>query len=160
MSSFRLTSPLKLRDGAEQTVGTDIFALRKEDNGWRLELKSGEHWLGVYRFDLVEQSEADIAALSAQIEAEYFRLPLLYAARLDNGVRVSLTNNRLSIRRPDEPRERHFAPDVETLKTMLIERFGIILPSADELDPALARVIENAPAQEPPEQEPSDEAAD
>ncbi|KKB07977.1 arylamine N-acetyltransferase family protein [Devosia chinhatensis] len=149
MSSFTLTAPLKLRDGVEQKVGNDTFRLLRDDALWRLEVRVGEDWRGVYQFDLVEQGPAEIEAINSLVETEYQSRALLYAARIDGEVRSTLSGNRLSIYRPGEPRERRHAPDVETLKAILSEVFRITLPSAEDLDPALARVIEAAPPVEP-----------
>ena len=148
-SIFRLTAPLKLRDGVEQQVGADLYRLIREGERWRLEVQIDAEWRGVYQFDLVEQSESDIAALNALIEHEYFTRALLFAARIDKEGRRSLTGNRLTIYRPGQERERRYAQDVDALKTMLTEVFRITLPQAiDLLDPALQRVIDAAPPAE------------
>jgi len=147
-STFPLTAPLKLRDGVEQAVGQDTYRLTRTDERWRLDVKLGEDWRGLYQFDLVEQTAEDIAAINTVVEAEYFGRALLYAARVDGDARISLSGNRLSIYRPDQERERRWAKDASELKTMLSEVFRITLPAAlDELDPALQRVIDAAPPQ-------------
>jgi len=148
-SIFILTAPLKLRDGVEQQVGSETFRLTKSGERWLLEVKLDEAWRGIYQFDLVEQSADEIAAINSVVETEYFNRALLFAARVEGGVRYSLSGNRLSIHRPDQPRERRYAGDVAALKTMLSEVFRITLPAAvDLLDPALQRVIDAAPPAE------------
>lgn len=147
-SIFILTAPLKLRDGVEQQVGDDLFRLTREGERWRLDVKVDDQWRGVYQFDLVEQGEQEIAAINHLVETEYFTRALLYAARVDREGRRSLSGNRLSIYRPGQPRERRYAEDVEALKVILAEVFRIALPSSEELDPALQRVIDAAPPAE------------
>ena len=147
-SIFTLTAPLKLRDGVEQPVGTELFRLTKDGERWRLDVKIDEDWRGLYQFGLTEQTDSDIASLNSLVEADYFKRALLCAARVDKDGRSALSGNRLSIYRPGQERERRYAEDVAALKTMLVEVFRITLPAAiDLLDPALQRVIDaSAPA--------------
>lgn len=146
MSSFLLTAPIRLRDGVEQQVGADLFRVIREGERWRLEVKRDEAWHGVYQFDLVEQSEAEIAAINSAVETIYFERALLFAARVDGEARHALTGTELTTSRPGQEPERRQAPDVETLKAILAEVFRITLPVAEDLDPALVRVIARAPA--------------
>ncbi|MGV8854619.1 MAG: arylamine N-acetyltransferase family protein [Devosia sp.] len=144
-SIFTLTAPLKLRDGVEQQVGHDLFRLTREGELWRLDVNVEDDWRGLYQFELVEQGESEIAAISSLVEKEYFERALLFAARVDKDGHSALSGNRLSIYRPGQPRERRYAADVEALKAMLSEVFRITLPPAELLDPALQRVIDAAP---------------
>ncbi|MBU1306773.1 MAG: arylamine N-acetyltransferase [Alphaproteobacteria bacterium] len=144
-SIFRLTAPLKLRDGTEQQIGETLYRLSKNEQMWLLEVKHDEQWHGLYQFELVEQSEHDIAAINGMVEAEYFNRALLFAVREDKDGRLSLSGNRLSIHRPGQERERRYAESVEALKTMLGETMRLTLPTGDDLDPALQRVIDAAP---------------
>jgi N-hydroxyarylamine O-acetyltransferase len=144
-SIFRLTAPLKLRDGTEQQIGETLYRLSKNEQMWLLEVKHDEKWHGLYQFELVEQSEHDIAAINGMVEAEYFNRALLFAVRADKDGRLSLSGNRLSIHRPGQARERRYAESVEALKTMLGETMRLTLPTGDDLDPALQRVIDAAP---------------
>ncbi len=146
MSSFVLTAPIRLRDGVEQQVGADLFRVIREGERWRLEVKRDEAWHGVYQFDLVEQGAAEIAEISSAVETIYFERALLFAARVDGETRHSLTGTELTTHRPGQEPELRYAPDVETLKSILAEVFRITLPVAEDLDPALARVIARAPA--------------
>ena len=145
-SMFMLTAPLKLRDGVEQQLGNELYRLSKTGEGWRLDVKVDGDWRGLFQFDLVEQSDSDIAALNSAVEAEYFKRGQLHAARAEGDLRSRLSGNRLSIYRPGQEPERRYAGDVEALKAMLVEVFRITLPLAlDLLDPALQRVIDAAP---------------
>jgi N-hydroxyarylamine O-acetyltransferase len=144
-SIFRLTAPLKLRDGTEQQIGETLYRLSKNEQMWLLEVKHDEQWHGLYQFELVEQSEHDIAAINGMVEAEYFNRALLFAVRADKDGRLSLSGNRLSIHRPGQERERRYAESVEALKAMLGETMRLTLPTGDDLDPALQRVIDAAP---------------
>lgn len=144
MSSFILTAPIRLRDGVEQQVGPDLFRMLREGERWRLEVKRDEAWHGVYQFDLVEQGPDEIAAISAAVETVYFERALLFAARVEGELRHALSGTRLSSYRPGAEPERRFAPDVETLRAILSEVFRITLPVAEDLDPALQRVLDRA----------------
>ena len=144
-SIFTLTAPLKLRDGVEQPVGNDLFRLTKIDELWRLDVSVAGEWRGIYQFELVEQGEDDIAAISSLVEKEYFERALLFAARVGKEGHSALKGNRLRIYRPEQEREQRYAEDVESLRAMLTEVFGISLPPADLLDPALQRVLDAAP---------------
>ena len=145
-SIFRLTAPLKLRDGVEQQVGADLFRLTRQEALWRLDVKFEDEWRGLYQFEPVERSDSEIAEINSLIETEYFNRALLFAARTDKEARYALTGKRLSIYRPGQERERRYAEDVAALKAMLADVFLITLPAAiDVLDPALQRVIDAAP---------------
>ena len=149
-STFMLTAPIKLRDGLEQQVGRELFRPIRQAEGWLLEVKVGDDWHGVYQFDLAEQGDSDIAALSHAAEKHYFDHALLLAARIDKDGRSVLSGTRLSIHRPGEAPELRHAADVDALKAMLNEVFRITLPLAvDLLDPALQRVIaaDDAPSE-------------
>ena len=143
-SIFTLTAPLKLRDGVEQQAGSELFRLTRQDELWRLDVRVGEDWRGLYQFDLVEQGDTEIAAINSLIEVEYFNRALLFASRTDKDGQTTLSGNRLSIYRPGEERQQRYAEDVEALKAMLTEVFRITLPPAEALDPALQRVLDAA----------------
>ena len=145
-SVFTLTAPLKLRDGVEQQVGANLFRLSKVDALWRLEVKVRDDWRGLYQFEPVEQSEADIAAISSLVEKEYFSRALLFAARVDKEGHYALSGNRLSIYRPDQEPERRYAEDIAALRSMLSDTFRITLPTGEDFEPALQRVLDAAPA--------------
>ncbi|WP_137150342.1 arylamine N-acetyltransferase [Devosia sp. FKR38] len=146
-SIFTLTAPLKLRDGVEQTVGNDVFRLSKVEALWRLDVRVRDEWRGLYQFEPVEQSPADIAAINSLVETEYFNRALLFAARVDKEAHYALSGNRLSIYRPGQEPERRFAEDVPALRTMLAEVFRITLPTREDFEPALARVMSAVAAQ-------------
>lgn len=146
MSSFLLTAPIKLRDGAEQQVGNDLFRVSRENDRWRLDVQREGEWAGVYHFDLLEQTEVEVVDLNARVATEYHSRSLLFASRVDGEARHKLSGTRLSTYRPGEATERRVAPDVETLRAILTEVFRITLPRAEDLDPALQRVIDAAAA--------------
>lgn len=146
-SVFTLTTPLKLRDGVEQTVGNDVFRLSKVEALWRLDVRVRDEWRGLYQFEPVEQSPADIAAINSLVETEYFNRALLFAARVDKEAHYALSGNRLSIYRPGQEPERRYAEDVPALRAMLAEVFRITLPTREDFEPALQRVMDAVAAQ-------------
>ena len=139
-----LTAPLKLRNDVEQTTPNGVYRLSPVGEGFRLDMQLGEDWAPVYRFDLVEQTDADCARLSDTIAADHHARLLLIVSRVQPGMRTNLSGNRLTIHRPDQERERRILTSVEELRTLLSDTFGITLPDAELLDPALQKVLDAA----------------
>jgi len=140
--SMTLTTPLRLRGGQEQETPFATYRLVGEAPSYRLEVRIGEEWKPVYAFDLIEKSEDDYAALNA---ATYPRFAdMLVAARTEKDVRHTLRDLRLSHYGRDggEP-QRRILTSVAEIREALSETFGIALPPADLLDPALERVLAN-----------------
>ncbi|MEO5807094.1 arylamine N-acetyltransferase [Devosia sp.] len=139
--SCTLTAPLKLRTEVEQTTPNDTFRLMPIGDGFRLEVKFNEVWRPAYQFELTEPTDADYAALSAEIAAKQHQAGLLIAARVQPGLRTTLRHNLLSTYRPGEERDRRILTSVEDIRAALSDTFGIALPTSDLLDPALAQML-------------------
>ncbi|KKC37808.1 hypothetical protein WH87_08930 [Devosia epidermidihirudinis] len=145
--TFTLLAPLKLRADSEQTIGQETYRITRNGEGFRLDVKLNETWHAVYQFDLIEHDAAAIAALSTYVETVYHERALLFVSRGDKEGRYNLSGNRLTIHRPGVERERRYATSVEELKAILSETFRIALPPAQELDPALQRVLDAQPVE-------------
>lgn len=138
--SMTLTAPLKLRAGIEQETPYGAYRLVGEAPSYRLEAKVLEDWKPVYSFDLIEQSEEDYTALN---DAVYSRMTdALVAARSEKDQRHTLRDFRLSTYpREAGEIERRVLTSAAEIKAVLSETFGINLPAAEILDPALERLL-------------------
>lgn len=141
-----LTSPLRLRPGLEQETPHEKFRLAGEEPVLRLEALIGEDWRPVYEFDMSEWVDADFEApnyfLSTHASSR-FRQHLV-VARSEKGRRVTLTDTALAIHPTGGESEKHVLSDVEGLRAVLSETFGIALPPAEALDPVLADIVARA----------------
>jgi N-hydroxyarylamine O-acetyltransferase len=142
-----LTAPLKLRADVEQTTPLETFRLTGGgESPWRLEVNIGDEWKPLYSFDLTEQHEIDYDA------ANYFlstnpvstHRKMLMAARADKGQRHALSGTRLSTYTMGGETGRRVLTSVAEIKEVLATTFGISLPPAELLDPALERVLAQA----------------
>jgi N-hydroxyarylamine O-acetyltransferase len=139
---FTLTAPLKLRPDAEQQTPNETFRLTAiEDGGFRLEVKLGEEWRHVYRFDLTEQTDEDYERLNAFMAADHRARLLLSAARAEQDTRYNLFRNRLTTHRTGADRERRELTSVAEIKQVLAETMWINLPPAELLDPLLETIL-------------------
>ncbi|SFZ84249.1 N-hydroxyarylamine O-acetyltransferase [Devosia enhydra] len=154
-----LSAPLKLKSDAVQQTPHEPFRLTNADGVWTLEVEIGAEWRKVYRFTTEEITFEDIEAMNDRVE----RLPrfreALMVARAEKGRRLSLANNRLTTHVVGENRQVRVISSLEDLKTVLAETFGIALPPAERLDPALARFFPQPSAAAEPEAVAEAEAA-
>lgn len=155
------TAPLKLKTGTEQDSPLEKFRLTGGDPDYRLEMQAGADWKPLYSFDLTPYEDADYEALNQAAWNQAGLRGTLKAARAEKTLRRSLSNTRLSTYVPGQEPERTALASVEAIKAALVNDFGIALPPADLLDPALERILAlDAPpvpppsAQEPPDGEP------
>ncbi|MGV3652434.1 MAG: arylamine N-acetyltransferase family protein [Devosia sp.] len=146
-----LTAPLKLKSDAVQQTPHEPFRLTNADGVWTLEVEIGADWRKVYRFTTEEKSFEDVEAMNDRVE----RLPrfreALMVARAEKGRRLSLANNRLTTHVVGENRQVRVIPTLDELKKVLAETFGIALPAAEKVDPALARFFPQPNASTEPE---------
>ncbi len=142
-----LTAPLRLRSESEQATPHETFRLIKGEADWALEVLIGEDWRLLYRFDTVEKSFEDLAAINdAAVKDGYFHDNLI-AARAEKTRRLSLGNNRFSIYPLEGEPEHRLIASLETLKEVLSGPFGLVLPVSDRLDPALQKALDKGPIQ-------------
>jgi N-hydroxyarylamine O-acetyltransferase len=143
-----LTAPLRLKPDVEQASHNEPYRLMTEpEGGWRLEMKTGEGWRPVYRFDLAEQSFETLEGLSDKASLGPRLRDTLLASRVERGKRYNLENNRLTTHTIGESRQLKVLNTLAELRQTLTETFGIALPASDKLDPALSRFLP-APAAE------------
>ncbi len=141
-----LTAPLKLKPETEQTTPHETFRLMGGEPDWTLEARIGEAWMPLYRFDMTEASDADYAAANTFLSTDPqspFRQELRVALS-PAGQRLALRNNRLSIHAAGVPSVARELTSVAELREVLSASFGIQLPDAERLDPALETILATA----------------
>jgi N-hydroxyarylamine O-acetyltransferase len=136
-----LTGPLRLVTEIEQSTPHEDFRLVRAGPDLKLQSRVGENWKTLYRFDLQAQYEPDYEVANYYIAtnpASHFRSTLM-AARPFPGGRHGLSNNQLSLHKLGAPSEHRTVTSVAEVREVLETIFGLTLPSAAELDAALAR---------------------
>jgi len=136
-----LTAPLRLRADTEQATPNGRFRLIGGDPTWRLEIEIGDEWRAVYSFETESRSFEELVALSHQVEGDTNFRDNVIAARHEKGRRTTLRNHELKIQPIDGETERQVLAGVDEVRDALTNIFGIALPAADRLDPALERVL-------------------
>ncbi len=144
-----LTAPLRLVAGCAQETPHESFRLETLEGGdYLLQVKLGDEWHAMYRFDLATQGDLDfeLANFFVNCHPESIFVNNLLAARVTAGARHALLNGESNTYGP-EP-SRRLLTDVAELREVLEMIFGIRLPDADgsvsrdELDAALARCLD------------------
>lgn len=135
------TGPLRLVADVEQSTPHEPFRLVKLDDGFKMQAMIGDAWKTLYRFDLTPQFDVDYEVSNhfmATYPTSHFRSTLIAALPVPGG-RYALSNNQLVIHHLGAPSERRVLTSVKEVRDVLESMFGLTLPPAAELDPALAR---------------------
>ena len=138
-----LSAPLKLRSTAEQETPHNVFRLSGEDPIYQLDARIGEEWRPVYELDLAEPDAAQFAAMNAVVSTapdSLFRNHLMVCLA-PKGRQLALLDNRLTIYLAGGEREIRPLESVAEMREILAGLFGINLPAADLLDPALEKIL-------------------
>lgn len=137
-----LTSPLRLAPDIEQPTPHETFRLVELDGAFELQVKIGEDWSALYRFDLQEQIPQDYEVsnwYTSTHPGSQFVTELM-VARADAGCRHTLRNNAYAMRPLTGPAERRTLESAEALRAILQDVFRIALPESPDLDAALKRI--------------------
>jgi N-hydroxyarylamine O-acetyltransferase len=144
LGSWALSAPLKLFDESEQTTPHGTFRLGRDGNFFDEQAKIDGEWRTLYRFTLEEQIDDDYEVANWFTSAHprsHFRHRLM-VARLPQGRRLGMLDNRFSIHHPGGRAERKELQSVEEIARVLENEFGIALPSPREaVLAALSRLI-------------------
>lgn len=143
-----LTGPLRLEAGIEQATPHEPFRLVEADDEFIEQVKIGDHWVSLYRFNLSEQFLADYEIANWYLSthpASRFVTGLL-AARPAPDRRYGLLNNQLTVHHRNGGKERRLITSAAEMRETLEQAFHIVLPDATELNAVLARLAANAPA--------------
>ncbi|MBX3331722.1 MAG: arylamine N-acetyltransferase [Nitrospira sp.] len=142
-----LTCPLRLEINIEQTTPHEPFRLVQARDEFIEQVKIGDNWVSLYRFDLSEQFLPDYEManwyISTHPESRF--VTGLLAARPAPDRRYGLLNNQLTVHHRAGGKDRRLITSVIEMPETLARDFRIVLPDAPELDAALARLIANAP---------------
>jgi N-hydroxyarylamine O-acetyltransferase len=141
-----LTAPLRLQVDVEQSTPHEPFRLIESGDGYVMQAKVANVWKSLYRFDLVEQFQADYEVTNWYLSnhpASQFVTGLV-AARADRGCRYGLRGNELSVHSMDGTTHRRTLTSCEALRAALEHTFALTLPEGPELQAALERVIARA----------------
>jgi len=139
-----MTAPLRLRTGIEQETPLGTYRLTGEDPALRLEFRHrGDEWRPVYQFSLEEVPDDSFATINAALNSdpEWFFHHHLLVERAPPAGRRMLFDTRLTTHSGDE-REIVHPANVEEMRDVLIQTFGIGLAGLDGLDNALQRLID------------------
>lgn len=145
--SATLTAPLRLRAETEQETPHETFRLIGGEPVWRLQIRIGEAWRSVYSFDLDEPSFEELVTLNDKIQADSNFRDNVVAARAEKGRRLTLRNRELRIHPVGGDTERRTLDGVAEVKEALSGLFGLALPAAEKLDPAIERVLAAPPVE-------------
>lgn len=149
-----LTTPLRLRADVEQVTPHETFRLTGGEPDWTLEVKIGEAWKAVYAFTLDEASQEDIAGINQRLSGDPAS-PFTHELRValsPGGRRIKLLNTMFTLQPVDGEKEQREIAGMESLRSVLTEQFGIVLPNDERLEPALARLLPPVPAPAEPEE--------
>lgn len=140
--SATLTAPLRLKADVEQETPHETFRLiGSDESDWRLQIQIGEEWRSVYSFDLTEPSFEELVALNDKLQMDTDFRDNVLAARAEKDQRLTLRNRELRIHPVNGETERRTLADADEVKQVLGELFGLTLPAAERLDPALERAL-------------------
>jgi N-hydroxyarylamine O-acetyltransferase len=146
-----LTTPLRLRAGAEQETPHETFRLTGGEPDWTLEVLIGEDWRPVYTFttDTVEEVELwDLSRDLAGNPASPYTNRLIVTLA-PSGRRLRIADRRYIIQPTGEAATERELTGIEDLRMVLSEDFDLALPQSERLLAKLANILpEPAEAQE------------
>ncbi|MDB5832721.1 MAG: hypothetical protein JWR14_2551 [Caballeronia sp.] len=153
--SMTLSAPLLFDAGREQATPHEPFRLNLIERGdFLLQVKLGDAWRPIYRFDLEPQLPADYAMANHYVSTypESIFLNHLIVARVMPGQRQTLFDTTLSQR--GETESKRELASAEELRRVLQDTFGLALPgqdfdthgktSAGALDAVLERIVRSS----------------
>jgi N-hydroxyarylamine O-acetyltransferase len=141
-----LTGPLRLEPEIEQTTPHEPFRLKSAGDGFVMEAQIGEEWKALYRFDLVEQFQADYEVTNWYLSnnpTSHFVTGLI-AARPDPDRRYALRNSDFAIHHLNGHTDRRLLTSAVEIRETLESVFRVALPDVPELEKALERLVERA----------------
>jgi len=145
------TAPLALSPNIEQDTPHEPMRFIEMGQELTLQAKLGDHWEHIYRVVPLPRVDAEYEIgnwfTASQPDSPY-RSNLIAARPGPNRTRLTLFNNRLSVRHSTGEVERRFLEDTSEYRTVLAEMFGLTLSDAD-LEAAL-RTVERRGTRGPP----------
>ena len=136
-----LTAPLRLRADREQATPHETYRLLGGEPEWRLEAQIGEEWRVLYTFEEAELTLEELTEINDRVSVDHHFRGNLIAARSESGRRFALRNLRFNTHVTGGETETRMLTSVAEIKEVLAGQFGITLPPADRLDPALETIL-------------------
>lgn len=149
-----LSKPLRLRADVEQATPHETFRLTGGEPDWTLEVKIADAWKPVYGFSLDEAGKDEIAAINQHLSSDPAS-PFTHELRVAlvrEGERLKLHNHKFTLQPVGAEKEQRQITSMESLRSLLTEQFGLVLPNDERLEPALARLLPQSPPLAEPEQ--------
>jgi N-hydroxyarylamine O-acetyltransferase len=129
-----LAKPLRLEPDIEHWTKHGIYRLVRSHDEFQLQSMLGDKWRALYEFSLQEQLPADWDVANwytSTHPASIFRRSLI-VARLVDGMRYTLLDNRFSVDRSNGTMDRRMIETPEELGLVLRRDFDLKLPPACE----------------------------
>ena len=139
------TAPIELTPDVEQPTPHEMFRVVTVSSEFAVEGRVRGEWKRLYQFDLQEQLQVDIELLNHYVMS-HDESPMrsrLMAARAAPDRRFGLGSGILSVHHLNGASEQRRIGSVEELKRELESTFGIEVPGGEDVDAALARVLES-----------------
>lgn len=139
-----LTAPLLLKPSVEQQTPHELFRLMQTDHTYTMQVKLGQEWQSLYRFDLQEQQLPDYEVSNWYVSTHPNSLFVnsLIVARPDSECRYALRNNQLTTHYLNDRTEHQVLKTVPELRSTLEDVFQVQLPAIAELDTTLQQLVE------------------
>lgn len=134
------TAPLAMRPALEQETPHEIMRLWPVGEELALQARIGEAWQNIYRLSHQPRLPVDYEVsnwFTATHPASPFVSNLIVARPGPRGIRNTLFNTRMTVRRPGEPAERAALGNEDDVAAALEATFGLVLSRTD-LTAALA----------------------
>jgi N-hydroxyarylamine O-acetyltransferase len=137
------TGPLALTPDIEQQTPHELFRVVTAEGELAVEALVRGQWKRLYRFDLQAQQPCDIELLNFFV-MRHPDSPMagrLLAARSEPGRRFGLMNTSLAIHHANAPSEHRELRSIGELRAVLEDCFALQVPSGEDVDAALARLL-------------------
>ena len=128
------TAPLPLRPGEEFQTPHEMMRLVAVGGELTLQARAPEEWQSLYRLSLEPRTDEDFEVanwFTATHPASPFVSNLIVARPGPGGVRNTVFNGRVSVRRPGLSVERRISPDAADLRSVLAAAFGLDLDAGE-----------------------------
>lgn len=138
--SMALSGALRLQPDVSQSTGNEPFRLLRHDGDWRMQALVRGEWKTLYRFDLQPRPAIDYVVANHYTSTfpESHFLHGLNIARTLPDRRLGLRNRDFVVHHTGGESVRRTLQDVEEIRQVLEQAFGIRLPEHPELDRKLA----------------------
>lgn len=135
------TAPLRLRADAEQQTPHETYRLTGGDPTWLLEIRIGDDWQVLYAFEMEPRGPEEFTAINDRVSGVGNFKDNLTVARALKGRRIGLRNLTLRTHVLGGETETTQLATAQEIKDALTGIFGLPLPPAEKLDPALKAII-------------------